>query len=905
MISRGKPSVREIQSDSIARGFEFDELRLRRSRSIIGLAVGVVMMPIGIVMDALLYPDSMHSLATIRFATTLILVIGLAGFVRIVKQRQIRPLSFLLVLAPSLALSLMIQVTDGGKSSYLYGLILLTIVVHILAFRLHESLTYCAVVIASYAAAVIFNDQFLVDGPKALYRGLFFLVTSGLVCVIVGHLNRENRWRAFLLQHELAMQADRRLEFLAEVSHELRTPLTMITAPLDDLLAQPRLLSQTVGQQLAIMQRSTLRLRQLVDDILEVVTQRDETLALQFEVVDMRELVEQVVALTRSAASAEQTQIEITGETSPMWIWADPMRLERVLSNLLGNAMKFSPSGSTITVHLRLLKASSPTDSEDAKLGETEKTAQATERDLTADGKTRLGESMIEVLDQGPGIPEAQIRQIFDRSFQADNVRREVSARGLGLGLAIAKKIVTWHHGQIDAVNRKEGGANFRVRLPLADPVTQPDSPQHPQTSTFTSAARANRRDWLDPLRSTDRFGDDTDERQANENPELDTAAHPGRQTVLIIDDEPDIRQYLLSSLQKEYRTLAVSSAGEGISLASTEMPHCILLDFMLPDVKDFSALTKFRSDRRFDDTKILMLTANADENVKLKALQHGANDFLSKPFGIAELRARVRGLVEAAEKQRDLRAKTERLEKSIEDLKESELKLLQSEKMRSIADLSAGLLHEVNNPVNFSLMAVKVLKRRSDLHPDVSEAVNDIGDGVKRISDIISDLRSFAHPETNRQVTAVDLPGAIRTAKRFAAGELDGIELAIEDEGDLSIAILGSRSQMVQLFLNLIVNAKNAIADSSVSSPGVVKISALRRQDELLVSVMDNGPGMTQEQLERFDEPFFSTNHERGLGLGVPICKSIVSNHGGEMQIESQLGIGTTVHFTLPINPD
>ena len=862
MISTNCEALAIPETGVMSVDFQKTEQRLREKRSTLGLAVGVFMMPIGFAMDLAFYPDALVSLSLIRFLTTVALGVGLAVFLRCNLGKLVGPLSVGLVLIPSLAMSLMIYLTDGGQSHYFYGLILLMIIVHMLGFNLTESLVYCITVVVAYAAAVVGHGDFSTDDLKLLIRGLFFLVTSGVLCVLICYLNRENRWNAFQLQRQVQQLGQARLDFLADVSHELRTPLTLIAAPLDEVLSVPGRLEESVGQRLAIMRRNVARLRLLVDEVLDVARKGNASLPLHREEIDVREFLTQLVTLTEGAANAARVSLVLEGETNPMTVSGDRARLERVVSNLISNAMKFSPADSKIVIR------------------------------LTAE----TDHALIEVLDQGPGIPRDDQDRIFERSFQADNVDQDLTSRGHGLGLAIAKRIVQAHGGEIDVLNREEGGSNFRVRFPLNHSVSVPTPSQviaQQQENLQAPILKPSLKPMLESV-SPSRLPEAPPQR-------------PDAGKVLVIDDEHELREYLADCLRQDHFLETARTASDGITRALAKPPECILLDLMLPDVRGFSALHRLRSEASLADTKILMLTANGDENTKLAALQQGADDFLSKPFGIAELRARVKVLVESSQTQQELRREKSRLTALLLDLKQSELKLLQSEKMRSIADLSAGLLHEINNPVNFSLMALSVLDRRSDLDAPTVDTLGDIREGVTRISDIVSDLRAFAHPEHQKVVSVVDLPDAVRTAKRFAAGELDGIDLVIEDDGPLASPVMGSKSQIVQVFLNVIINAKNAIERTAIDASdtagrGRIVVNAAINQDRLVVTIADNGDGMSSEQLTRIREPFVTIDHQRGLGLGIPICQSIVENHSGVLRIESELGHGTQVSFDFQL---
>ena len=250
---------------------------------------------------------------------------------------------------------------------------------------------------------------------------------------------------------------------------------------------------------------------------------------------------------------------------------------------------------------------------------------------------------------------------------------------------------------------------------------------------------------------------------------------------------------------------------------------------------------------------------------------------------------------------QSELRDERHQLEQSIRRLRETELRLLQSEKMRAVAGVASGLLHEINNPVNFSLMAVRVLAKK--LKPDSFEAstLADIETGVTRIGDIVSDLRSFAHPEQHAQQEPFCLVNAITSAKRFSANEVQLGTIQIANNEVLSTTVMGSRSQITQVFLNLILNAAHAIKNRpNETDEPKIDFSASIKGERLFVTVRDNGTGMDSEQIKRIREPFYTTRTGEGLGLGLSICESIVEAHGGTLVIESKKGLGTKITFDL-----
>ena len=250
---------------------------------------------------------------------------------------------------------------------------------------------------------------------------------------------------------------------------------------------------------------------------------------------------------------------------------------------------------------------------------------------------------------------------------------------------------------------------------------------------------------------------------------------------------------------------------------------------------------------------------------------------------------------------QSELRDERIQLEKSMRQLRETELQLFQSEKVRAIAGLASGLLHEINNPVNFSLMAVRVLKKRLSGMPSEMETLSDIEDGVDRIGEIVSDLRSFAYSEHEEVTQPFLLRGAIDTAVRFSVNEVESGVIQIVDGPAMESRVIGTEGQVVQVFLNLICNASRAL-NKKPDAKKRIEISAAKDNDRVSIMVRDWGIGMSAEKVESLFGPSSLERTSEGLGLGVSICNRIIKSHGGQLSFTSQFGEGTQVTFDLPL---
>jgi two-component system sensor histidine kinase PhcS len=228
---------------------------------------------------------------------------------------------------------------------------------------------------------------------------------------------------------------------------------------------------------------------------------------------------------------------------------------------------------------------------------------------------------------------------------------------------------------------------------------------------------------------------------------------------------------------------------------------------------------------------------------------------------------------------------------------------LLQQEKMAAIGTLSAGLLHEVNNPVNFSLMAIEIAMEEPQAQdsPSMLECLTDVKQGMQRIQHIVSDLKTFAYRKPG--AAADDVPflfeKALDSSTRLSAHELRGVKLTRELPGDT--LVLGDEAAIIGVLINLFSNAALAMHKAGTVSPQV-HVTAQWHDDRLHVTVRDNGPGIAAANLARVFEPFFTTREVgQGLGLGLSISYAVVERHGGTLFAESELGKWTAFNFDLP----
>lgn len=253
-------------------------------------------------------------------------------------------------------------------------------------------------------------------------------------------------------------------------------------------------------------------------------------------------------------------------------------------------------------------------------------------------------------------------------------------------------------------------------------------------------------------------------------------------------------------------------------------------------------------------------------------------------------------------DQREELAARNEELIATLKRLRETEAQLDQSEKLASIGRLSAGIVHEINNPLNYVKSAIYLLKKKSKtLPPEMADTVTriaaDIGEGIDRVAAIVSDLRTFAHPE-NRGSRPVDLHETSRKALRLLAKEISDRQVTLVDEIPLGITAQGDENYLIQILLNLVQNALDALGGRP--NPTLL-LKARHTETAVELIVRDNGTGIPKENLSKIYDPFFTTKDVgQGMGLGLSISYRMIQQMEGEVTIETEPGSHTQFTLTL-----
>ena len=458
------------------------------------------------------------------------------------------------------------------------------------------------------------------------------------------------------LNEEVLELTHSRLVFFTNISHELRTPLTLIADPVEMLLEDTGIKGKS-RELLKMVQRNALALQQLVSNILDFRKIQNGKMELKLYRFDIVKTLTTWVGDFQLTAERKQIRLHLDVDDlkGSHEMIADQEKISRIVFNLLSNALKYTPAGGEIFVSLK---------DEGANL-------------------------RLDVRDTGKGISQDEADKIFERFFQAKG-----AASGTGIGLALVKSFVELHHGEARVESELGKGSDFIVVIPRKQ---EGDSQViHNDVDIVDNSANASASEGKNVVdESVLQYIDDGD-RSRGKVQQL-VSENTNRPTVLVIDDNTDIRQYERTLLQDEYVVLEAADGKEGLAVALKEVPDLVICDVMMPVMDGLEFTKQLKTNTATSHIPVIMLTAKNLEEHRAEGYEHGADSYITKPFHSKVLLARIENLLRQRQLLKHLYQGTKETEKEIseshlEDRDKQFLKQLQAIIQKNLSDSEFGV---------------------------------------------------------------------------------------------------------------------------------------------------------------------------------------------------------------------
>ena len=435
-----------------------------------------------------------------------------------------------------------------------------------------------------------------------LYTLAVGLLLFGFIRLFVLKARQAEKLRIERINHEKDEELNHlKVQFFTNISHELKTPLNLILSPIEEVM-----LADSQGEtkhKLKIALRNAKKMVRLVNELMDFTKSEEKQLKVIVQREDIVRFTRNVFCLYTDEAHRRQVDYQLVPECDTLEAWFDRSKLEKVLHNLISNAFKYTPDQGSITV----------------KVGTGQVAASEAAGQSSTPGHVRLS-----IVDNGSGIAPQYQARVFDRFFQSPE-EDAVSRGGTGIGLALAKSLVELHHGSITLTSQKWKETCFQVTLPLGNAHFSPDEMILEEVGTSPALPPPS------PGRS------ELSEFLLSEN----------RPVVLVVEDNAEMRHYIVSVLSKKFTVLEASDGKEAIDIARERVPDLILSDIIMPHMNGLELCQQIKEDQATGHISVVLLTSKATTDETIEGTGSGADAYLTKPVNLLLLQVTIDKLIE------------------------------------------------------------------------------------------------------------------------------------------------------------------------------------------------------------------------------------------------------------------
>lgn len=426
--------------------------------------------------------------------------------------------------------------------------------------------------------------------PWYLSRWAYIIYSIFVIMLAIFFNNlRKTRLQLTMAEHEkqqIKILNQQKLDFFTNISHEFRTPLTLIIGQIESLINAAKL-SPSAFRQIQQVQSNAHKLKKLISELLEFHKQEQGYLRLNVYEIDFYAFIKQIFTTFFEYAQHKQIQYTFNTEGTISNLWVDPVQMEKVFYNLLSNAFKFTPSGGSINILCQYLENS----------------------------------VRISIADTGCGIKKSDLQKIFDRFYQSDGVQNTIpGTTGTGIGLSLAKSIISSHHANIEVFSEPEKGSTFTVTLQYGNAHFDPEELKYDQ--------------WLIPGETVETWISETRVAESDETTTPVNIEIKGEMSkILIVEDNRDLCVFLQELFSNMYTVITAQNGAEGLQMAKEHQPDLILSDVMMPVMTGTEMCSIIKTHIDTSHIPVVLLTAKTAIEFMINGLQNGADDYICKPF--------------------------------------------------------------------------------------------------------------------------------------------------------------------------------------------------------------------------------------------------------------------------------
>jgi signal transduction histidine kinase len=700
------------------------------------------------------------------------------------------------------------------------------------------------------------------------YRSFLTQVTSHLSSAIVNAKFCEEEKKRL---EQLAEIDKAKIVFFSNISHEFRTPLTLMLGPLEESLNDTHYPLPGMQRERQLMiQRNASRLLKLVNSLLDFSRLEANRIQAWYEATDLAQFSTELINMLESAFKRANITLIVAIEPLDEFIYVDKEMWEKIFSNLIFNALKYTLAGS-VKVTLK---------------------------------KGKMGAELT-VEDTGVGISQDDIPRVFERFYRVENAQGR-SHEGTGIGLALTQSLVKLHGGTITLESKLGEGSIFQVTIPFGNAHLPQERLREAHSTSFipVNSSLSFIEEPINYIASSKQEDRLSDENSTN-------LSLPNSVRILIIDDNADMRQHFQRLLAPLWDVILADNGEVALTLLQTQTVNVIVSDVMMPKMDGFQLIKQLQKDNRLKNIPVILVSARAGKEARFEALQAGAAEYLIKPFVPKELIIQV-------QKQLSLQNTLDKIQLQ---------KKLQEEFIDTVC-------HEVRNPLNGMFGSVdelsflvqqmdSFLKEQEKLLSweasntiskqiqVLKEILNNLTVCVDQQRVIVDDVLDLSKLENNKVVLHLQPfspKQAILAALQMFQQQLNQKKLTLHLDLADEFYINSDGGRFTQIIINLISNAIKFTSQGSITlSLTQQKIDSKNLQ--ITVHIKDTGLGMTPSECQKLFQPFTQANsavssHYGGTGLGLAICKKLITMMGGNIAVNSKKDQGSDFYFTVVAPP-